>query len=228
MKQDYPRLIKKFETKTILVIGDIIADTYLYGDCTRVAPEASIPVIDLLEKKTCLGGAANTAANLSAMGTKVLLAGLTGLDNGREQVFELLQDYGIEDKYVVTCKERSTLVKTRVSSASGTIVRFDEGSTGVVSGTSQSKLLAKITAAHQICDAVVIADYGKGVISDEVLAGIASLQIKSRKYLAVDAKNLEKYAHLRPDFVKPNYKELLELMRFSNCTNKSGYHCGKS
>jgi D-beta-D-heptose 7-phosphate kinase/D-beta-D-heptose 1-phosphate adenosyltransferase len=220
MKQDYPRLIKKFETKTILVIGDIIADTYLYGDCTRVAPEASIPVIDLLEKKTCLGGAANTAANLSAMGTKVLLAGLTGLDNGREQVFELLQDYGIEDKYVVTCKERSTLVKTRVSSASGTIVRFDEGSTGVVSGTSQSKLLAKITAAHQICDAVVIADYGKGVISDEVLAGIASLQIKSRKYLAVDAKNLEKYAHLRPDFVKPNYKELLELMRFSNCTDR--------
>jgi D-beta-D-heptose 7-phosphate kinase/D-beta-D-heptose 1-phosphate adenosyltransferase len=220
MKQDYPRLIKKFETKTILVIGDIIADTYLYGDCTRVAPEAGIPVIDLSEKKTCLGGAANTAANLSAMGAKVLLAGLTGLDAGKDQVVELLQSFGIDDKYVVSCRDRSTLVKTRVSSASGTIVRFDEGSTAMVSGANQLKLINKITAAHQICDAIVIADYGKGVVTDEVIAALTTLQENNRKYLAVDSKNLEKYARLNPDFVKPNYKELLELMKFSSCADR--------
>jgi D-beta-D-heptose 7-phosphate kinase/D-beta-D-heptose 1-phosphate adenosyltransferase len=220
MKQDYPRLIKKFETKTILVIGDVIADTYLYGDCTRVAPEASIPVIDLSEKQTCLGGAANTAANLSAMGAKVLLASLTGIDAGKEQVLELLKASGIDDKYIVPCKDRTTLVKTRVSSASGTIVRFDEGSTGLVSGSNQSRLINKITQAHQLCDAIVIADYCKGVVTDDIIAALITLQDNNRKFIAVDSKNLEKFAGLRPDFVKPNYKELLDLMKLSSCSDR--------
>ncbi|MEJ7560618.1 MAG: PfkB family carbohydrate kinase [Pedobacter sp.] len=220
MKQDFPRLIKKFEAKTILVIGDMIADTYLYGECTRIAPEASIPVIDLSDKRTCLGGAANTAANLSAMGAKVLLAGLTGADAGREQLVELLKDFKIEEKYIVACKDRFTLVKTRVSSASGTIVRFDEGSTGTVSGANLSKLLNKITLAHHICDAVVIADYGKGVVTDEVITLLNTLQEDNRKFLAIDSKNLEKFAVLRPDFVKPNYKEFLELMKYPTSADR--------
>src|SRR5688500_3296907 len=126
MKTDYLSILKKFRKYKILIIGDFIMDVYLQGNCTRLAPEASVPVVDIVSKKHCLGGAANAAANLSAMGCKVLFCTVTGKDAVSESAMQLLEGAGISSSLVVQAKERHTIVKTRVTAPSHTLVRYDE------------------------------------------------------------------------------------------------------
>lgn len=208
----YSSIIKRFKKKTILVVGDLILDIYIKGHCSRIAPEASVPVIDIDSKSTCLGGAANVAANLKAMGAKVFFCSVTGVDEGLYTAKQLLEDALISTDLLVSDELRRTLIKTRVSSTSQTIVRYDEGTISDIKDEAQLMLIEKIKIAHSVCDAILIADYGKGVLNDAVLLALDKLQQRDRKFLAVDAKNLERYSYLKPDLIKPNYQEVTELL----------------
>lgn len=208
----YSSIIKHFNEQTILVIGDLMIDVYLQGSCSRIAPEASIPIVDLNTKVHCLGGAANVAANLKAMGAEVLLTSVTGDDETLMMAKDLLKEIEVSSRYIVADKDRKTLLKTRVGSNSQTLVRYDEGSIDTICTITEAQLIAQIKRAYRRCDAVLIADYNKGVLSDGVLKALYELQGKERKPLAVDAKDFERYAFLQPDFIKPNYKEGLILL----------------
>ncbi len=208
----FSSIIERFNGKTVLVIGDIMVDVYLQGSCSRIAPEASIPIVDLQTKKVCLGGAANVAANLKAMGAKVLICSVAGCDDGLAMAKDLLEKMGIESHCIVKDENRHTLIKTRVSSNSQTIVRYDEGTTEWIGANSEANLILQIEAVHGFCDAILIADYNKGVLSDGILKTIYELQKKSKKFLAIDTKNFERFALLKPDLIKPNYVEALDLI----------------
>src|SRR5690606_31189255 len=102
--------------------------------------------------------------------------------------------------------------KTRVSSTSQVMVRFDEGTVNTIDATTETAFITQIENAHEQCNAVIIADYNKGVLTDKVLTAIAKLQQKNRKFLAIDSKKLDRFSFLKPDLVKPNYAEITDLL----------------
>lgn len=208
----YSSVIKRFKKNTVLVIGELIVDVYLQGCCSRISPEASVPVIDLLSKSSCLGGAANVAANLKAMGSKVLFCSVAGDDEGFNKAKELFRVFEISDEFLVVDPARQTLIKTRVGSTSQTMVRVDEGTVSEIDSIRETALIYQIKRAHEQCNAILIADYNKGIVSDRVLIAIEELQRKDKKFLAVDSKNLERFSFLKPDLVKPNYLETIGLL----------------
>src|SRR5690606_12480982 len=111
----YLSLINRFQNQKVLVVGDLILDVYYSGDCTRISPEAPVPVIDVNEKNYCLGGAGNVVANLKAMGCEVSFCAVTGEDEGRDAALELLDEKGLATDDIIADPARKTLIKTRVT-----------------------------------------------------------------------------------------------------------------
>lgn len=187
-------------------------DVYLQGNCTRLAPEASVPVVDIVSKKSYLGGAANAAANLNAMGSKVLFCTVTGRDSVSETAIQLLEDAGISTSLIIRARERSTIVKTRVTAPSHTLVRYDEGTDTSIDEEIEAQLISNIKKAYEECDAVLVADYDKGTISEGIIKVLETLKLKQDKFIAVDSKRAEVFACLRPSLIKPNYEEAIRLL----------------
>ncbi|MEH3114222.1 PfkB family carbohydrate kinase [Pedobacter terrae] len=212
----YQQFLENFKDKKILVIGDLILDRYIQGECTRVAPEASVPVIDINAKKNCPGGAANVAANLKALGAEVMLCSVTGADGYGHILNGLLKKQDISTDLIINEPERSTLCKTRVSSPSQLIVRYDEGSSTPVSKVITKKLVEHISTVFEHVDAVLISDYEKGVVTDELILELKLLKNRSKKIFAVDARNFARCARLEPTLIKPNFTEALALCQFKS------------
>lgn len=187
-------------------------DVYLQGNCTRLAPEASVPVVDIVSKRNCLGGVANAAANLSAMGCKVLLCTVTGRDPVSEGALQLLEGAGISSAWIVRSKERHTIVKTRVTAPSHTLLRYDEGTDTPVDAETEAHLIRNLNKAYEECDAVLVADYDKGTITQTVIAELKRLKSQQDKFIAVDSKRAEVFACLKPSLIKPNYDEAIRLL----------------
>ena len=211
----YQQILKHFRNKKILVIGDLILDRYLQGNCSRVAPEASVPVIDLNLNSACPGGAANVAANLRALGAEVMLCSVTGNDSHSETLLALLKNLNINTDLIINEYQRATLCKTRVSSSTQLIVRYDEGSCEPVETATCKQLISNIKKVFKQVDAIFISDYEKGVITNELIDGLRLLDESNKKIIAVDAKNLTRYTALKPTLIKPNYIEALALCQLN-------------
>ena len=209
------KIFDKFRSLKILVIGELIIDAYLQGSCSRIAPEASIPVIDLHDKRYCLGGAANVAANLSALGAEVLFLTVCGCDDHAGLAFDLLKANGLESDFIIKSDERKTLIKTRVSSDSQLLVRIDEGSVDPLTSATQAMTIRAIEQAYRQVDAVYIADYGKGLMGEAIINAFVELNAKHPKVIALDTKRNSLYLKLKPTIVKPNYSEASKLLGIS-------------
>jgi D-beta-D-heptose 7-phosphate kinase/D-beta-D-heptose 1-phosphate adenosyltransferase len=209
-------LIKKFKSKKVLVIGELIIDAYFKGSCNRIAPEASVPVIDIQEKNYCLGGAANVAANLSALGAEVFFISVCGNDEHAEMAFKLLASAGIKSNLIVKSKKRSTLFKTRISSDSQLLVRFDEGSTALLDSDTEQLVIQQLKSIYAEIDGVFIADYGKGIMGTNLIDEIGKLNATGRKIIALDSKNTGQYFHIKPNLLKPNFQEAAALMDYKS------------
>mgnify|MGYP003945320369 CR=1 FL=1 len=212
MKAELIQLTEKFKAFKILVIGDFMVDAYFKGSCSRVAPEAPVPVVDILNKNYCLGGAANVAANLKALGAEVLFCSVTGQDEPAQKGRELLANAELSSNWLVQDPARSTLLKTRIITPVQAMLRFDEGTTEGLSPETENLLLANIRKAYSLCDAVLLADYSKGVVGSNVLSCLMSLKKQQPKTIAVDSKRLGDFAALEPSLVKPNYEETLRIL----------------
>jgi len=208
----YLSLIDRFKSKKILVIGDLILDVYFSGACTRISPEAPVPIVDVHNKKYCLGGAANVAANLRALGCQTVFCSVTGKDNGRDTALNLLKQANISSPDLLYDNQRNTLVKTRITTAEQCLIRIDEGTTDSISSLTERNLIAQIEKLYEDCDAVLIADYDKGIITQGLILALEKLILKKRKFIAVDSKKLEAFKKLKPDLIKPNYKEFIRLI----------------
>jgi D-beta-D-heptose 7-phosphate kinase/D-beta-D-heptose 1-phosphate adenosyltransferase len=212
MKTDYLLLLKKFKKYRILVVGDFIQDVYLLGSCTRLAPEASVPVIDVHTRSSCLGGAANAAANLSAMGAKVSFCTVIGNDAAALESVQMLRAAGVSTENIVKEEQRRTIVKTRVSAPSHTLVRFDEGTDTDLNTAAETRFIHQLHQAYFDCDAVLIADYDKGLLTATVISELKKLKLIEDKFIAVDSKRAAVFAQLSPSLIKPNYEEAIKLL----------------
>jgi D-beta-D-heptose 7-phosphate kinase / D-beta-D-heptose 1-phosphate adenosyltransferase len=208
----YNDIIDRFSSKKILVIGDLILDVYIKGVSTRLSPEAPVPVVDVSEKITVLGGAANTACNLKALSAQVSFCSALGTDAAAEEAIQLLKMWDIDVSGILKHSERATLVKTRVMAGERVLVRYDEGTEHPVNELIEQTLSDVLEESYDSYDAILISDYNKGMLTENMIAVVQRLQRRYQKFLVVDSKRLEFFSTLKPDLVKPNYEEVIKLL----------------
>lgn len=210
MKTD--SIINNFQGITVLVLGDTILDVYLDGTSTRLSPEAPVPVVDVQQERYFMGGAANVAVNLNALGARVTFCSVIGNDDGGRRVIQRLGSLGIRTDTIISAPERSTIVKERIMSASQLIARFDRGTENPLQHSTEELLIAQIRKAYPICDAMIIADYDKGILTSGIIESLAMLRGVTAPFLAIDSRRLGVFRKLHPSIVKPNYREAINLL----------------
>lgn len=195
--------------RRVAVVGDAILDEFLWGDATRISPEAPVPVV-LLERRTwSLGGAANVAANVAALGGRPLLFAVAGADSSGERLRQLAQDAGIELGALPTLPGRPTTVKHRVFARNKHLLRFDLEDAAPVPATTVRQLLDELEAAPGL-EAVVVSDYAKGCVTAELIRGLARICQARGIPWCVDPK-VTTIRHRHAEVLKPNLLELEAL-----------------
>ncbi len=207
--------VSEFANKRILLIGEVMLDVYLKGDSRRLCPEAPVPVVDVTSRTATAGGAANCALNLRSLGANVIFCSVAGEDAEGEEVMKLLRQSGITTQGILRESKRRTLVKTRVMSSNQLMTRLDHGHVGAVTDETTQRLIEIIREAYVSCDAVIISDYNKGMITLPLVNAIISLNEAHNKCVAIDSKRLSFFRSLKPCIVKPNFDEATALLNFS-------------
>jgi len=202
--------IDKFPSARILVIGDVIMDEYVWGNVSRISPEAPVPVVEVEKETKMLGGAANVIRNIATLGAKPILCGVIGEDLTGKEILNQIKQIGLPVDGIITEKGRPTSIKTRIVAHNQQIVRFDREHQKIINPESIEKLLDFIGKCINKLDAVVVSDYGKGVISAPLMKGLRELvQVASSgsNIIAVDPKtgNFEYYHGV--DVITPNHHE---------------------
>jgi len=208
MKELKP-LLRRIARLRILVVGDVMLDHYIWGDATRISPEAPVPVIDIARDTWTAGGAANVALNLASLGANCTVAGYIGDDEAGQRLSTILHDKRIAT--IPTPGAAPTIVKTRVLVQHQQLCRLDReappGAYEIPTGRVDA-LLAKAVAA---CDAVILSDYAKGILNDTVVARVSQLARKAGKFIALDPKPKRNLAFHGLDLITPNKRESLQL-----------------
>jgi D-beta-D-heptose 7-phosphate kinase/D-beta-D-heptose 1-phosphate adenosyltransferase len=172
----------------VLVVGDIILDRFVQGAVRRISPEAPIPVVEVTGERHVLGGAANVANNIHALGGEAVLVGAVGEDGYGEAVRSLLTQSGLEDSGVLTLTGRPTTVKTRIIAQHQQVVRVDRETREAVSAGAWAELEGRVRALLPSCGALVVSDYTKGVFTPERLAFMGKVARSAGKPYVVDPK----------------------------------------
>jgi D-beta-D-heptose 7-phosphate kinase/D-beta-D-heptose 1-phosphate adenosyltransferase len=205
-------LINSFSKLNVLVIGEAILDVYLNGSSDRLCPEAPVPVINITERLNSPGGAANTALNISSLGGQVKFLSVIGEDTEAALLKQSLESQGVSTTDLIQERSRQTLSKQRVMASSHLLVRFDQGSTHPISLELETKICERLIELFPTCDAVVISDYGYGILTPNVIHVLEELQRRSPRTLAVDSKQLTHYRSVGATAVKPNYSQTTQLL----------------
>lgn len=200
-------IVRRFSRQRVLAIGDAMLDSYLEGTATRLCKEGPVPVVRKDTAEHAPGGAANSAANLAALGADVMLVALVGTDAAGRDLRVALRAAGVDDGWLVEDPAIETVHKTRVIANGQYLVRFDEGQTRGCSPEARDRLRANIAAAHARCDAIVVADYGYGVAGQDVIETLRGLQAGAHRPLAVDAREIGRFRLAGATIVTPNYQE---------------------
>ncbi|MDR3244330.1 MAG: D-glycero-beta-D-manno-heptose-7-phosphate kinase [Elusimicrobiota bacterium] len=221
-------LISLFSKQSVLVIGDIMIDKFVWGEVNRISPEAPVPVVEVKKETEMLGGAGNVANNLASYNAKSYIVGAIGDDIAGQSLMEQLKSKNINSDYIIRDSNRPTIVKTRIIAASQQVVRFDKEVKGHFSNNTQLKIVQNIESLIPRMNAVIISDYGKGIVSPMLLKRTIELCKKYKIPIAVDPKveNFTKYKGVTT--ITPNTKEAIEGMGAVNInTDKDLADLGK-
>ena len=205
-------LLEGFAASRVLVIGEAMLDSYLHGDVARLCREAPVPIVDLSGRHDTLGGAANTAAGVRALGASVDYLSVIGDDEAGRLLRRALGSAELHDACVFTAPGRATLMKQRVVGNGQLLLRLDQGSEERLDETSERRLLDALADRWLHADAVIVSDYDYGILTPAVVAEIERLQRAHPRVLVVDAKDLTRYARANVTAVKPNYAEAMALI----------------
>lgn len=204
-------IINKFEGIRVLVVGDVMIDAYLIGHVERISPEAPVPVVAVQQKDYRLGGAANVALNLVALGAKPILCSVVGSDLEGNDLLHLLENANISCAGIVQSKERKTTTKTRVMAQNHQMIRIDNEQTDILSDYDTYVLVQRIlNDLLPAADVVLFEDYDKGVISPTLIDQIVAKAHHLGKKVVVDPKRRNFLHYKNVDLFKPNLKELKE------------------
>jgi D-beta-D-heptose 7-phosphate kinase/D-beta-D-heptose 1-phosphate adenosyltransferase len=200
-------LLKLFARKTVLVVGDVMSDEYIWGKVTRISPEAPIPVVQVTGETHRPGGAANVAHNLHILGAKVVLVGIIGADLVGKRLNSLLNEKGIDTRGLVVDRDRPTIQKTRVMAQHQQVVRIDRERQAEISGAVFHQILEHAQAAIGGADAVLLSDYAKGLLTPKLVSEVVVLAKKHKKIVTVDPKPSNIQSFKGVTLIKPNQHE---------------------
>lgn len=196
----------------VVVLGDAILDGWLSGDCHRLCREAPAPVVDVRQQSVAPGGAANTAVNLAALGARVRMVTAIGADDTGRTLLAELGRRGVHTGHVVVTPGRATVSKRRVVAADQVLLRFDDGDRRSVDGAESARIVEALRAVLATADALVLCDYGNGVLGPDVRDALVRLR-PELPLLVLDAHELHRWRPLRPDVVTPNAAEAAALLQ---------------
>lgn len=203
----YEEVLAKIPGKGILVVGDLMVDEYIWGNASRISPEAPVPVVAVRKETLRPGGAANVACNIAALGGRASVVGIVGNDVPGEWLVNELEALGIRGDGVVIDRTRPTTVKTRVIAGSQHIVRFDRESSEEPGGEIVKRLLTLALERLPEADALLISDYAKGVISPRLLKGLLPAARRLEKIVTVDPKIPHFPLYKSVTVITPNHHE---------------------
>jgi len=207
--------IEKFASRTIVVIGDLITDEYLFGKPVRISREAPVLILSFSEREVLLGGAANAANNVHALGARVLPIGVIGSDAAGDELMTLFRVAGISADGIVTEHGRTTPVKTRIMAGGyqatrQQVVRLDREPAGEPQPVTEDALLARLTALTARVDAIVISDYGYGTVTPRIFDEVKAIARRTGAVVSVDSRyQLPRFTGVTA--ATPNEAELEQL-----------------
>jgi D-beta-D-heptose 7-phosphate kinase/D-beta-D-heptose 1-phosphate adenosyltransferase len=199
-------LLSKFNEKRVLVIGDVMLDEFVRGNVARISPEAPIPVLEVVESSHRPGGAANAAANVRSLGGQVCIIGVVGDDDGAALLQQLLEAGGIEAKLV--SDDRPTTRKTRYLARGQQMMRIDREARQPPSDHAKRELLNAIIGEAAGADAIVISDYAKGVVTDDMVAEVVRLASFRKTPVVADPKYFDFRRYRGVSLITPNSVEI--------------------
>lgn len=206
-----------FNDLKILVIGDVILDHYLIGKVDRISPEAPVPVVLHQVEEYRLGGAANVALNIKAMGATPYLLSLVGTDIYGEKLIELLKETSLETSFITKDKNKTTSCKTRILARNQHLLRYDRETTDWIDKNLEKEIILTIRSLleQERIDAIVFQDYNKGLLTNELISNILQLAKEQGIKTLADPKKANFLAYSGVDWFKPNLREINEGLNLS-------------
>lgn len=202
-----------FSRLKVLIIGDVMIDAYVYGTVSRISPEAPVPIVNVKSKEKRLGGAANVALNIQAMGATPILCSVVG-DDAEGEVFEaLLAEQAITARGIIKSTSRITTVKNRVLAGSQQMLRIDHESDHGLDALEEKTLITHIGNLLAECQLVIFEDYDKGTLNERVIQATISLANEQGIPTVVDPKKRNFMDYKQATLFKPNLKELKEGLK---------------
>ncbi len=211
--------VSDFRHRRVMVVGDAILDEYLVGDCSRISPEAPVPVLKVNASRHVLGGAANTAANIVSLGGRATLIALVGDDEGGRTLKRCARDAGVD--LVAVDHGLATLRKTRVVGQHQQIVRLDYEDVQAPPPAIEAEILKLFDASVGACDIVVISDYAKGFLSQSIAHAIIKRAHDCNLEVVVDPRPQHREFYKGCDYLTPNWKESRALLRLPDAEPSS-------
>jgi len=223
------RLVGALAARRVVVFGDVMLDEFVWGDVTRISPEAPVPVVDIKRESVRLGGAANVLANLRALGLCASIVGVVGADRAAERVrAELREACGAgADESLITDVSRPTTLKTRIIAHSQLVVRADREQRAPVDGPTEERIVETLRRLLQGADALVVSDYDKGAVTPGVLGEILPAAEAAGVPVLIDPKlrNFDAYRPAR--LVTPNHHEALRVTNTEDDTDAGVAHAAR-
>jgi rfaE bifunctional protein kinase chain/domain len=214
-------IFKSFSNLNILVIGDVMMDAYTWGNVSRISPEAPVPIVSITKKENRLGGAANVALNIQAMGANPVLCSVIGNDSNGMLFLELLKKQKLSAKGILKDNNRITTVKTRIIAGNHQMLRVDEEIETDLNSKTNTALIKQIKTliVSEKADVIIFEDYDKGAITSELIKEIISFAGQKNIPTVVDPKKKNFLNYSGVTLFKPNLKELKEGLKADFNTN---------
>ncbi len=214
-KEHLRELFRSFNNLNVLIIGDVMIDNYVWGKVNRLSPEAPVPIVSVEKKEMRLGGAANVALNVQAMGANPILCSVIGADMEGNAFLELLKKQKLSPKGILKSRNRPTTIKTRVIGNKHHLIRIDEESEEDINTSETQNLLTLINYIihHDKIDVIIFEDYNKGLITSKLIQKVVELAKQKNIPICVDPKKKNFHAYKNVTLFKPNLKELKEGLK---------------
>jgi len=201
-------LIEKFSVLKVLIIGDLMVDSYTWGKVSRISPEAPVPVVNVLRRESRLGGAGNVVLNIASLGATAMICSVIGDDAPGRELQKIILDSNLSIEGLIVETGRMTTVKERIIAGSQQVVRVDSETENSISSSSQQALLALIKKSMSDVDVIIFEDYDKGVLSEDLVQTVISLAKENNIPTVVDPKRKNFFAYKGATLFKPNLHEL--------------------
>jgi len=211
MKQRLLKILENFKHTKLLVIGDIMLDKYIWGDVSRISPEAPVQVVNVLRETYEAGGAANVANNISALSGNAFMVGIAGNDNAKNILLGELNKKGINTDGIFLDKDKPTTQKVRIIGKSQQLLRVDYENKNHLHSDIEKSIINFVEEIVKEVDIIIISDYAKGVITEEIASLIKAIAKKENKPIIVDPKPEHKELYFGVTLVTPNNAEAGEM-----------------